>query len=157
MKHTALAFLFLLVVACGGRSTAPLPGTMPAVPLAPGATTLAQVAAGRPMLVDFFATWCAPCRTSMPRVQALADQRPGLAVVGVSVGEDAAEVTPFVRELGVRYPVYLDPDFTLADAVGATRVPSLLVVAADGRILHRAHELDADTLAAIDRALALPR
>jgi thiol-disulfide isomerase/thioredoxin len=163
MTRSGVAMVLVFLFACGGgRAAAPLPASLPAVALAPiaaapASATLTQIAAGRPMLVDFFATWCAPCRTSMPRVQALAERHaPGLAVVGVSVGEDAADVAPFVRELGVTYPVYLDRDFALADAVGATKVPALLVVAADGRILHRAHELDAETLAAIDRALAPP-
>jgi thiol-disulfide isomerase/thioredoxin len=110
------------------------------------------------MVVDFFATWCAPCRESMPRLQAVADEHAGrgLVVVGVDVGEDAADVAPFVHDVGVRYPIFLDPDFTLADAVGAKRVPALLVVGADGRILHRAHELDAATRATVEAALAPP-
>ena len=84
------------------------------------------------------------------------EDRIGLVVVGVDVGEDAADVAPFVNDVGVRYPIFLDHDFTLADAVGAKRVPALLVVGADGRILHRAHELDAATRAAVEAALAPP-
>jgi thiol-disulfide isomerase/thioredoxin len=120
--------------------------------------TLAEAAGGKPMVVDFFATWCAPCRQSMPRLQAFADEHAGrgLVVVGVDVGEDVADVTPFVNDVGVRYPIFLDRDFSLADAVGAKRVPALLVVGADGRILHRAHELDAATRAAVEAALAPP-
>ena len=141
------------------------PATLPDVSLvpagaAPGAArvSLVQVAGGKPMVIDFFATWCAPCRESIPRLQAFADEHAGrgLVVVGVDVGEDAADVAPFVHDVGVRYPIFLDKDFTLADAVGAKRVPALLVVGADGRILHRAHELDAATRAAVEAALAPP-
>ncbi len=159
MKLRAALVVLLLAVGCIVRASDALPTTLPKVALEPATgaarVTLSEVAAGRPMLVDFFATWCAPCRESMPRLQAYADQHaPGLVVVGVDVGEDLADVAPFVRELGVRYPIFLDRDFSLADATGAARVPALLLVAADGRILHRAHELDAQTRAAVDRALA---
>jgi thiol-disulfide isomerase/thioredoxin len=164
LSTRALLALVLVAVGCMVRGGDALPTSLPEVPLAPAATgaarvTLAEVAAGRPMVVDFFATWCTPCRDSMPRLQAFADERAGagLVVVGVNVGEDLAEVEPFVRELGVRYPIYLDRDFRLADAVGASRVPALLVVAGDGRILHRGHDLDEQTRAAVEKALAPAR
>ena len=165
LRPRALVLLALLV-GCAVPASEARPRTLPAIPVTPSVngttadrapTPLARIAAGRPMVVDFFASWCAPCRTSMPLLQAYADEHgSGLVVVGVSVGEDAADVEPFVRELGVRYPIFLDRDFALADAVGAKRVPQLLVVDASGRIVHRAHELDAATRAAVDLALATP-
>lgn len=158
----------LLVVGCVVHGSNAAPSTLPAVrlvPFAPGGAsastapvTLLEAAGGKPMVIDFFATWCGPCRESMPRLQAFADEHRarGLVVVGVDVGEDAADVAPFVTDVGVRYPIFLDKDFVLADAVGAKSVPALLVVGADGRILHRAQRLDAATRAAVDAALAPP-
>ena len=162
MKRRAAALALLFAVGCIVHAGEARPTRLPQVALEPATgaprVTLAQFAGGRPMLVDFFATWCAPCRESMPRLQAFADQHaPGLVVVGVDVGEDLADVAPFVRDLGVRYPIFLDRDFSLADAAGAARVPALLLVAADGRILHRAHELDAPTRAAVEQALSQAR
>ena len=166
MKLRLVALLVgLVAVGCIVHGSDAAPTTLPDVGLVPvssptGAArvTLAQAAGGQPMVIDFFATWCAPCRESMPHMQAFADEHRGrgLVVVGVDVGEDAADVAPFVHDVGVRYPIFLDKDFTLADAVGAKRVPALLVVGADGRILHRAHELDAATRAAVEAALAPP-
>jgi thiol-disulfide isomerase/thioredoxin len=156
----------LLAVGCVVHGSNAAPATLPPVRLVPFApsvataapVTLLEAAGGRPMVIDFFATWCGPCRESMPRLQALADEHRGrgLVVVGVDVGEDAADVAPFVTDVGVRYPIFLDKDFALADAVGAKSVPALLVVGADGRILHRAQKLDAATRAAVDAALAPP-
>jgi thiol-disulfide isomerase/thioredoxin len=161
----AAALLCAFAFGCIVHGSDATPTTLPDVVLVaagapPGADrmSLAQVAGGKPMVVDFFATWCAPCRESMPRLQAFADEHAGrgLVVVGVDVGEDGADVAPFVHDVGVHYPIFLDRDFALADAVGAKRVPALLVVGADGRILHRAHELDAATRAAVEAALAPP-
>ncbi len=159
-----LASALALVGSCAARAPGRQPVSLPAVAVAPaafehGAATepllLTQLADGRPMVIDFFATWCPPCRESMPRLQTFADAHgPALLVVGVNVGEDRGEVAPFVRELGVRYPVFLDRDFALADAVGAMNVPALLVVDAKGRIVHRGRELDAAALAAVARLLA---
>jgi thiol-disulfide isomerase/thioredoxin len=163
----AALLALLLAVGCVVHGSDAKPSTLPAVPLvpfapaaAPGAApvTLLEAAGGKPMVIDFFATWCGPCRESMPRLQAFADEHRGrgLVVIGVDVGEDAADVAPFVTDVGVHYPIFLDKDFALADAVGAKSVPALLVVGADGRILHRAQHLDAATRAAVDAALAPP-
>ena len=168
--RSALAALvaLLLAVGCVVHGSDATPSTLPPVALVPFAsggtsaaavpTTLLQAAGGRPMVIDFFATWCGPCRESMPRLQAFADEHRGrgLVVVGVDVDENAADVAPFVSDVGVHYPIFLDKDFALADAVGAKSVPALLVVGADGRILHRAQHLDAATRAAVDAALAPP-
>jgi thiol-disulfide isomerase/thioredoxin len=60
---------------------------------------------GRPMLVNFWATWCAPCRREMPVLQAASEDHEGqLAVVGLAL-DDPEPVRDFVDELGITYPV----------------------------------------------------
>jgi peroxiredoxin len=65
---------------------------------------------GKVVLVNFWATWCPPCRKEMPDLQALYDKyrHQGFLVLSIS-DEDAAKVQPFIRERNITYPVLLDP------------------------------------------------
>lgn len=65
---------------------------------------------GKPVIVNFWATWCAPCRLEMPAIQERFDrEQPDLAVLAVNFDEPAADVRSFVDELGLTFPVLLDP------------------------------------------------
>lgn len=59
---------------------------------------------GQPMLVNFWATWCAPCRREMPLLQETAEERDDLTVVGIAIDNPAA-VRDFVENLGITYPI----------------------------------------------------
>jgi thiol-disulfide isomerase/thioredoxin len=94
---------------------------------------------GRVVLLNFWATWCAPCVREMPtldRLQAkLGDE--GFAVVAVS--EDTgglAVVAPFFKQLGLgRLAIYLDPDGTLSESFGLKGLPTTFLIDAEGRIV----------------------
>jgi peroxiredoxin len=65
---------------------------------------------GKVVALNFWATWCAPCRLEMPDLQARAEQHPDrLAVLGVDFDESPEEVAAFRDELGVGFPLLLDP------------------------------------------------
>jgi thiol-disulfide isomerase/thioredoxin len=64
---------------------------------------------GQVVLVNFWATWCAPCREEMPAIQARYD-RGGFAVLAVDFGESAEEVKGYLNELGIHLPTVLDTD-----------------------------------------------
>ena len=93
---------------------------------------------GRPTLVNFWATWCAPCLREMPLLDARAKADPALAIVGIALDEPEA-VRRFVRQLGVGYPVLLDlPGANDASvALGNRRgvLPYSVLLDADGTIL----------------------
>ena len=75
---------------------------------------------GKVVAVNFWATWCAPCRLEMPDLQVRADRfRDRLVVLGVNFGETAEEVAAFREEIGVDFPLLLDPK---ADVQGLYRV-----------------------------------
>ncbi|RFF30523.1 TlpA family protein disulfide reductase [Wenzhouxiangella sediminis] len=84
-----------------------------ALPALDGGRVDAAQFAGRAMLVNFWATWCAPCRREMPVLQA-ASERHGdaLAVVGVAL-DDPEPVADFVEELGIAYTILVGQDEVL--------------------------------------------
>jgi thiol-disulfide isomerase/thioredoxin len=65
---------------------------------------------GRPVVLNFWATWCLPCRAEMPELDALARERPDVMVLAVDVQEDAAQVVSFRNELRLSLTIALDGD-----------------------------------------------
>jgi thiol-disulfide isomerase/thioredoxin len=139
------------------RDTAVAPGPLPSLaavkPLKSDDEPLSEQVKGRVVVIDLWATWCAPCRESMPKVARLADAYADtdLVVVGIHVGPSAAGAVRFADEAGIDYPMHIDPDYAFTDAVGGRSVPLMLVVDREGVIVHRTHELDHETLAIVRR------
>lgn len=125
-------------------------------PLGGGAPrSLHEVASGRPMLIDMYATWCDGCRKQIAGLEALAARLGDRAVVvGVDVGDELDVARTFATREGIAYPTFADPEFTFADAMAVSDLPHLMVVDHDGAVVHRSQKLDADTEAVIERLIA---
>lgn len=92
--------------------------------------------AGRPALVNFWATWCEPCRAEMEDLQRLSDGMQDIAVVGVSLDADVRLAQEFLLQRRVRFPNYsLPPDKGRARGVRISALPETWLVAEDGRVL----------------------
>lgn len=91
---------------------------------------------GRLVFLDFWATWCEPCRDSIPLVQHFRRTHPGVAVESVDVGEDAALVKPFAAKFRMA-DVALDPDETVAHAFAVSGFPTMVAIDGRGRIVAR--------------------
>jgi thiol-disulfide isomerase/thioredoxin len=91
---------------------------------------------GRVVLVDFWASWCAPCKVSFPHYARLhADYASrGLVIVAVSVDEDAAAYAAFVRKLNPPFAVARDRDHALVRQVDVPAMPTCYLIARDGRV-----------------------
>lgn len=107
---------------------------------------------GRSLIINFWATWCAPCRREMPLLQNLHEQRAdgSLRVVGVAL-DDKDDARRFVEQIGVTYPILYGEDAgaRAADSFGDSFVglPFSAFIAPGGEILAlRAGEVDADDL-----------
>ncbi|MHB8620376.1 MAG: TlpA disulfide reductase family protein, partial [Chloroflexota bacterium] len=76
------------------------------LPLLQGGQVRLSRLRGKVVVLNFWATWCPPCRTEMPDLQAVYRQHwaAGLVILGVDLGEDPATVQAFVRHIGVTYP-----------------------------------------------------
>jgi thiol-disulfide isomerase/thioredoxin len=94
----------------------------------------------RPVIVDFWATWCGPCRASMPHLNDVSTRyaKQGLAVLGMSVDESGpATVKRFASQLGVRFTIAMANDDML-DAYGPIRViPTTFFINRKGEIVRR--------------------
>jgi thiol-disulfide isomerase/thioredoxin len=91
---------------------------------------------GRPVWINFWATWCAPCKEEMPQMQAVyqAHQDSDLVILGVDFREDAALVRPLVAEGQYSWTFALDPDARAAWTYFVAGIPTHVFVARDGTI-----------------------
>jgi peroxiredoxin len=123
----------------GGPGAAPLPATehplrgAPApdfrLPARDGASASPGDHAGKIVLVDFWATWCEPCRSSFPEYQALLARYAGRVVVlGISEDDDEQGIDDFARDTGVAFPIAWDGDKAVAQRYRINGMPTLFII-----------------------------
>lgn len=88
------------------------------------------------VLLDFFATWCPPCREGLPHLDALAKEYAGkgVTVYAVNVGETAALVNDYFRQNGIRLTALLDESGEVSSAYGVSGIPQQVLIAKDGTV-----------------------
>ncbi len=91
---------------------------------------------GKVVLVNFWATWCPPCRKEMPDLETLYERfgSKGLVVLGIS-DEEAAKVEPFIRERKVSFPVLLDPGRKVNEMFVVEGIPKSFVYDRGGKLV----------------------
>jgi peroxiredoxin len=91
---------------------------------------------GKVVLVNFWATWCPPCRKEMPDLETLYGRfgSKGLVVLGIS-DEEAAKVGPFVRERKISFPVLLDPGRKVNEEFVVEGIPKSFVYDREGKLV----------------------
>ncbi len=94
---------------------------------------------GKVVLVNFWATWCEPCRHEMPSIQRLRDRLGDtrFAVLPVNVDEPEARVRRYVDEVRLDLPIVLDPGKRVTSQWGVKVLPSTFLVGPDGRVRYR--------------------
>ncbi len=91
---------------------------------------------GKVVLVNFWATWCEPCKEEMPSIERLRRSLEGrpFAVLAVNLAEPDARVQAFLRQVPLGFPVLMDRDAAAAKAWKARMLPATFIVGADGRV-----------------------
>jgi peroxiredoxin len=127
-----------------------------AAPIAPGGLapdftlrTLAgpnlrlQEQRGQVVLVNFWATWCSPCRQEMPHLARLYDKyrASGFVLLGVNVDDDARRAAELAGKLGLKFPVSLDSEKKVSRLYDLSAMPSTVLIDREGRVryVHRGY------------------
>jgi cytochrome c biogenesis protein CcmG/thiol:disulfide interchange protein DsbE len=104
---------------------------------------------GSAVILDFWATWCGPCRAEAPIVNSVANRfrDKGLTVVGINTGDRAGAAAPWVRSHHIDYPIAFDTDGDAASTYGVSAMPTLVVISRSGQVIAvREGMTDADEL-----------
>lgn len=89
---------------------------------------------GRPVLINFWATWCGPCRLEMPEIVAAANQNEELVVLAVNVQEELPQLTAFTEDFQMSMPVVRDAEGDLRDLYGVRGMPTSVFIDREGKI-----------------------
>ena len=145
-----------------GEGLTPLPDK----PLAPdfqltdldGNSFSLQALRGKVLIVNFWATWCPPCREEMPSMQRAWERldKAQVLLLAINVGEDEDVIFRFTADYPVDFPLLLDQDAKVAQSWPVKGLPTTFVVDPQGRLVYRAigsREWDDPELLALVRAL----
>lgn len=142
VKDWGLALGITLVVVFGWQWMRPAPVSQgPAPPLEAhqldGSEWGLELARGEVVVVNFWATWCGPCRSEIPEINAFAKQHPDVSVVGVSVDTamSAEQLRAASRRLGVEYLVVHDRDHSAASRWGVRSYPTTFVLDSERHVV----------------------
>jgi len=135
-----LASLALTSLAFGSADKASVGQTLPSLKLE--YLTTAPDYAGKPMIVEFWATWCPPCRTSIPHLNEVYAKYKdkGLIVIGVTK-EKKDVVTAFLKNTPMDYFPAIDATGVLGKGFGVTGIPHALLVDKTGKIIWEGHPM----------------
>ncbi len=135
--HRPLLALLLLLTACETSGTrAPASAAATDAPALDGAPFDLAAQRGKLVLVDFWASWCEPCRRELPELEALHREHAaaGLVVVGVSLDEERSDAEAFLKIVPLSFPIVFDADRSLGKAWSPPKMPSVFLIERDGRI-----------------------
>lgn len=145
-RQALRALLGAALAVCAGLSGGAAPST--AAPdftlrTADGRNVRLQELRGQVVMVNFWASWCAPCRVEMPHLIRLSDKyrASGFALLGVNVDDDPKNALNAAAKMGIRFPVLLDADKRVAQLYQVATMPSTVLIDRDGRVryVHRGY------------------
>jgi thiol-disulfide isomerase/thioredoxin len=90
---------------------------------------------GRPVLINFWATWCPPCRAEMPELLQAARDYPDLVLLAVNVNESADAVSQFAEQFRMDVPVVIDQEGAISNRYNVSGLPTSVFVHPDGTIV----------------------
>jgi len=138
-----LAILFSIVLTSAIASAGPVSGLAPDFTLQTlggGQTSLAEHR-GNVVMVNFWATWCAPCRQEMPHLEALHQRYSslGFTLLGVNVEEDSSGAEDWLAETPVSFPILFDPQSSVSELYDVIAMPSTVMIDREGNLRYLHH------------------
>ncbi len=94
-------------------------------------------ASGGHTVVEFAASWCVPCRSSLPRLEALAKKHPEIRMLVISVDDEVAGRDDLVESLGLKLPVLWDADYAIAEHYQPEGMPTSVILDPEGEEIYR--------------------
>ena len=91
----------------------------------------------RPVVLNFFASWCTPCITEMPALESIHQQRPDIAFVGLAVNDTPTRAREIVADTGVTYATGIDPGSAIGNAYEILGMPTTLFIASDNEVVYQ--------------------
>ena len=133
----------LLALPAAAAVTAQAPAPDFTLKSAEGRNLRLQEQRGQVVLVNFWASWCGPCKQEMPHLNRLYDKyrASGFTLLGVNIDDDAKHGAATAAKWGLRFPVLLDADKTVTKLYDLGAMPSTVLIDRDGRVrfLHRGY------------------
>ena len=133
----AAALIAIVVGSCGSGAGDDVPATDIEFELLDGGTSTIGAHLDRPVVLNFFASWCTPCKVEMPALEALHQQRPDIAFVGLAVNDTPTRAREIVADTGVTYPTGVDPASAIGNAYEILGMPTTLFISSDGEVAYQ--------------------
>lgn len=92
---------------------------------------------GHALLLNFWASWCAPCVDEIPSLEALHQQLPGLPILAISIDDDPAAYSRFLTQYHVDFPTIRDPSQQVMHRYSTVQIPETYLINAQGRIVRK--------------------
>ncbi len=142
-RPTGLNWLVAMAMALGVGITSAAAGVAPmsaapdfALRSMSGPNLRLQEQRGRVVMINFWATWCGPCRQEMPQLNKLYDKyhAAGFVLLGVNVDDNPSHAAELAKKLGLNFPILLDTDKTVSRLYDLSTMPSTVLIDRDGRV-----------------------
>jgi peroxiredoxin len=135
-RKSSWMWLFVIMLSAGAATAALKAGdSLPALQPAQFEGNLPDLA-GKVVLLDFWASWCGPCKKSFPELERLYESYKdrGFVILGVSVDEDGAAMHKFLEGHSVSFPIVRDKEQSLVSAAGVESMPTSFLIDRSGKI-----------------------
>jgi thiol-disulfide isomerase/thioredoxin len=100
-----------------------------------GTFNLSKTLSDRPVVLNFWASWCPPCRQEMPDLDAVSRSVKGVQFVGVAIDDTKANAMAYAQSIGITYPIGVDVNYAISDAYGIHVLPQTWLIGQDGTVI----------------------